>query len=101
MPKGTRSPAATGTLGPARAVAVDPESTPGTKQKKPKLKLKTPMDFLKMEIAAELGLAERVLSEGWGGLSTAESGRVGGLMTKRIRETNGAILNQVKQDWSV
>jgi len=85
----------------AEAVAVNPSGRRGAKEKKPKIKLKTPMDFLKMEIAAELGLAERVLAEGWGGLSTAESGRVGGLMTKRIRETNGAILDQVRQHWSL
>ena len=96
MPKQTRTSPST----PAQATAVDP-SPRGAKVKKPKIKLKTPMDFLKMEIAAELGLAERVLAEGWGGLSTAESGRVGGLMTKRIRETNGAILEQVKQNWSL
>lgn len=96
MPKQSRKGPST-----AQAVAVEPPARPAPKAKKPKIKLKTPMDFLKMEIAAELGLAERVLAEGWGGLSTAESGRVGGLMTKRIRETDGAILDQVKQNWSL
>ncbi|MHB9144627.1 MAG: small, acid-soluble spore protein, alpha/beta type [Symbiobacteriia bacterium] len=85
---------------PLEAVAVNLKGRKA-KEKKPKIKLKTPMDFLKMEIAAELGLAEQVLTEGWGGLSTAQSGRIGGLMTKRIRETDGAILNQVKQNWSL
>ncbi|MBS3968504.1 MAG: small, acid-soluble spore protein, alpha/beta type [Clostridia bacterium] len=39
-----------------------------------------------MEIVAELGLMEKVEKVGWSGLSAAESGRVGGLMTQRLRQ---------------
>ena len=41
---------------------------------------------MKMEIVAELGLAEKVKEVGWSGLSAAESGRVGGIMTQRLRQ---------------
>ncbi|MCD8119448.1 MAG: alpha/beta-type small acid-soluble spore protein [Lachnospiraceae bacterium] len=40
---------------------------------------------LKYEIAEELGLLERVEEAGWRGLSAQETGRIGGLMTKRRR----------------
>jgi small acid-soluble spore protein F (minor alpha/beta-type SASP) len=46
----------------------------------------TPEERLKREIAAELGLLEKVEAHGWGALSASETGRVGGLMTKRRRE---------------
>ncbi|MGE5561206.1 MAG: small, acid-soluble spore protein, alpha/beta type [Chloroflexota bacterium] len=54
--------------------------------KKPKEKPDTPMERLKLLIAGELGLLDKVRSDGWGGLSSAESGRVGGLMAKRMRD---------------
>ena len=38
---------------------------------------------IKYEIAEELGLSDKVKSEGWGGLSAEETGRIGGIMTKR------------------
>ncbi|MCD8083602.1 MAG: alpha/beta-type small acid-soluble spore protein [Clostridiales bacterium] len=46
----------------------------------------TPEDQLKFEIAEELGLADRVLEGGWRRLTSKESGRIGGLMTRRKRE---------------
>ncbi len=46
----------------------------------------TPEEQLKYEIAEELGLSERVLKDGWRSLTAKESGRIGGLMTKRKRE---------------
>lgn len=45
-----------------------------------------PEDRLKFEIAAELGLDEKVITGGWRSLTAKESGRIGGLMTKRKRE---------------
>lgn len=45
-------------------------------------------DRMKYEIAEELGLLDRVLSDGWKSLSAKETGRIGGLMTKRKRENN-------------
>lgn len=41
---------------------------------------------LKWEAAAALGLVDKVRREGWGELSAAETGRVGGLMTKWVRD---------------
>lgn len=45
-----------------------------------------PEDKLKYEIATELGLLDKVLESGWKSLSAKESGRIGGIMTKRRRE---------------
>ncbi len=41
---------------------------------------------MKYEIAEELGLRERVDELGWGGLTAEETGRIGGIMTKRKKE---------------
>lgn len=41
---------------------------------------------MKYEIAEELGLLERVREGGWKSLSAKETGRIGGLMTRRKRE---------------
>ncbi|MDD3251031.1 MAG: small, acid-soluble spore protein, alpha/beta type [Lachnospiraceae bacterium] len=46
----------------------------------------TPEEHLKFEIAEELGLADRVLKDGWKCLTSKESGRIGGMMTKRKRQ---------------
>lgn len=43
------------------------------------------IEALKMEIAKELGLADKVLKYGWGGLSSAESGRIGGILARRLK----------------
>lgn len=43
-------------------------------------------DQLKYEIAEELGLLEKVRESGWKSLSAKETGRIGGLMTKKKRE---------------
>lgn len=56
------------------------------KEKKIKLDELTPEEQLKYEIAEELGLMDRVLKDGWKSLSAKETGRVGGLMTKKKRE---------------
>ena len=44
-----------------------------------------PEEKLKYEIAEELGLIDKVLLSGWKSLTSKESGRIGGLMTKRRR----------------
>ena len=48
----------------------------------------SPEEQLKYEIAEELGLLDRVLENGWKTLSAKETGRIGGLVTKRNREMN-------------
>ena len=45
-----------------------------------------PEDRLKFEIATELGLAAKVIANGWKSLTSKESGRIGGMVTKRKRE---------------
>lgn len=53
---------------------------------------------IKYEIADELGLKEKVDMYGWGGLTAEETGRIGGIMTKRKRmlkiPTNDEILGR-------
>ena len=41
---------------------------------------------MKYEVAEELGLLDRVLSEGWKSLTSKETGRIGGMVTKKKRE---------------
>ncbi len=41
---------------------------------------------MKMRAAAELGLLDEVKKRGWSGLSAADTGRVGGHMSRAIRE---------------
>lgn len=41
---------------------------------------------IKYEIAEELGLMEKVREQGWKALSAKETGRIGGIMTRRKRE---------------
>ena len=50
------------------------------------LKDLTPKDKMKYEIAEELGLLDRVKKDGWKSLSAKETGRIGGIMTRRMRE---------------
>ena len=49
----------------------------------------TPEEKMKFEIATELGLADKVVAGGWRCLTAKESGRIGGLITKRKRELAG------------
>ena len=47
----------------------------------------TPMtenERLKYEVAEELGLLPRLLEVGWGGLTTGETGRIGGIVARRM-----------------
>ncbi|WP_050982243.1 small, acid-soluble spore protein, alpha/beta type [Candidatus Arthromitus sp. SFB-rat-Yit] len=43
---------------------------------------------LKYEIAEELGLKDKVDKYGWSGLTASETGKIGGIMTKRKKELN-------------
>lgn len=45
----------------------------------------TKEERLKYEVARDLGLLPRLESVGWAGLSTAESGRIGGVVGARKR----------------
>lgn len=54
-----------------------------TMKKKKEFRLE---DKLKYEIAQELGLYDKVVREGWKSLSARETGKIGGMITKRKRE---------------
>lgn len=51
----------------------------------------SPDDRLKYEIAEEIGLLEKVKTEGWKSLTAKETGRIGGLMTRRKRAEKSRI----------
>lgn len=46
----------------------------------------TKEDLLKYEIASELGLMDKINKDGWKSLTARESGRIGGIMTKRKKQ---------------
>ena len=56
------------------------------KKKKKKVKPLDERETLKLEIARELGIPEQGEKEGWDSLSKAMCGKVGGLMSKRLRQ---------------
>lgn len=43
-------------------------------------------DMLKIEVAKELGLWEKIQQFGWAELTAEESGRIGGMMTRKMRK---------------
>ena len=47
----------------------------------------TQEEEMKYEIARELGVLDKVLQNGWKSLSAKETGRIGGLMTRKKKET--------------
>lgn len=49
-----------------------------------------PEEMAKYEIAAELGLLDKVLEHGWKSLTSKETGRIGGMVTKRKKSGNNA-----------
>lgn len=53
-----------------------------------------PEEKLKFEIASELGLSDKVIEGGWRSLTAKESGRIGGLITKRKREMKKEMLKE-------
>ena len=57
------------------------------KKKSIRLDELTQDEKLKYEIAEELGLLVKVMEEGWKSLSSKETGKIGGLMTKKKKET--------------
>lgn len=55
------------------------------KQKPIVLSELTKEELMKYEIAEELGLLDKVMTEGWRSLSSKETGRIGGLLAKKKR----------------
>ena len=52
----------------------------------PDLNNLTPEEKLKLEIAEEIGVYDKVMREGWKSLTAKESGRIGGIMTGRKKK---------------
>lgn len=63
------------------------------KVKKLDLEKITEEEKLKYEVAEELGLLNRVLEQGWRSLSAKETGRIGGIVSKRKQKNTQDILN--------
>lgn len=58
----------------------------GKKDKPINLEELTQEEKMKYEIAEELGLLDRVMTDGWRSLSAKETGRIGGMMARKKRE---------------
>jgi hypothetical protein len=56
------------------------------KSQKPKAKRTDPLESLKIEIAAELGLLDQVRLKGWHSLTAKDAGKIGGIMTQRAKK---------------
>lgn len=41
---------------------------------------------LKYEVAVELGLADRIKEGGWKSLSASETGKIGGIMNRKMKD---------------
>jgi len=50
-------------------------------------------DILKYEVAQELGVLDKALEKGWKSLSAKETGKIGGLISKRKREKTKWVMN--------
>lgn len=46
----------------------------------------TEHEKLKLEIAEEIGVFDKVIEKGWKSLSSRESGKIGGMLTSRKRK---------------
>lgn len=57
-----------------------------SKKKEIRLSELTEEEKMKYEVAEELGLLEQVLKEGWRSLTSKQTGKIGGLVTKKRRE---------------
>ncbi len=71
-----------------RSITMSPK-----KEKKIDLENLTPEESLKLEIAAEIGVYDKVLEQGWRSLTAKESGRIGGMMTRRKKAAEAAEKN--------
>lgn len=60
------------------------------KEKKIDLNNLEPGEELKYETAEELGLLDRVLENGWKSLTSKETGRIGGIVTRKRKQMERA-----------
>ena len=45
-------------------------------------------ETMKLQVARELGLMDKVVRDGWKSLSAKETGRIGGLVSRRQKREN-------------
>ena len=57
-----------------------------SKKDKPRFDLSTEVGRLKLEIAGELGLKDKIEKNGWKSLTSKESGAVGGKLSGKLRQ---------------
>ncbi|MEW5919985.1 MAG: small, acid-soluble spore protein, alpha/beta type [Bacillota bacterium] len=69
---------------------MDPHDIPQQTKKKRSVKKEDPLKKkLKEEVARELGLMDEVKKKGWGGLTSRQTGRIGGYISgKRKKNKN-------------
>lgn len=53
-----------------------------------------PDEKMKYEIASELGLLDKVMKDGWKSLTAKDTGRIGGIMTKRKKQAKMEVQNK-------
>lgn len=79
---------------PARKQAQEPAQPPRPRRESGRARQRrqeaaaaaqSPLYHLKVEAAQALGVWEKVQREGWGALTAAESGRVGGYVTRCLK----------------
>jgi small acid-soluble spore protein F (minor alpha/beta-type SASP) len=51
-----------------------------------KVKERNRMENMKEEVASELGLEEEIAEKGWANLTSRETGKIGGYISKKLRE---------------
>lgn len=56
-----------------------------------------PEEQLKYEVAEELGLLPKVLAGGWKSLSAKESGRIGGIITRKKKQMKADSLKETEE----
>ncbi|MBT9140161.1 MAG: hypothetical protein DDT30_00734 [Dehalococcoidia bacterium] len=52
------------------------------------------LEKIKLEIAEELGFGNKVREKGWGEITARETGRVGGIMSRRLRNEESSIASK-------
>lgn len=79
------------------------KKTPFKKVIKAKIKSNRPLseeeierERMKYEIAEELGLGDKVKEYGWSGLTSGETGKIGGIMTRRNKERRNECIKEGK-----
>lgn len=64
------------------------------KENIPDLNRLTAEEKIKLEIAEEIGVYDKVMTTGWRSLSAKESGRIGGLLAKRRKAALAEVSKQ-------